>query len=271
MKDPELRSVSSGARGLWIDMLSLMFDCVRRGYLQLHNGNVVTAELLARMTGNSTDDTSRWLQELEYSGVLSRTDDGIIYNRRQVREQTERSKNGDRVTKHRKKQDVTPDVTGCVTDVSNSNSDLSDFVFEVLKTYPNTKHRTKSTYIEEFEIVTAVARDGKELVMAGVRAYGNAVSGWPESERKFTLGLEKFMKTQEYLADPQKWERGTNAGQTSTAQRRVDNTRTNLTNAVRKRAAERTGFSGGEQQNRTDGEPEQRVSEAVRGTVAGGN
>jgi hypothetical protein len=71
-------------------MLSLMFESARRGYLQFNNGKIVSAESLARMTGNSTDDTSCWLRELEYSGVLSRTDDGCIYSRRQVRDESER-------------------------------------------------------------------------------------------------------------------------------------------------------------------------------------
>jgi hypothetical protein len=32
MKDPALRSVSLEARGLWIDMLCLLFESGRRGY-----------------------------------------------------------------------------------------------------------------------------------------------------------------------------------------------------------------------------------------------
>jgi hypothetical protein len=51
MKDPALRSVSIAARGLWIDMLCLMHESDRRGYLQHATGKPVTAEQLARMTG----------------------------------------------------------------------------------------------------------------------------------------------------------------------------------------------------------------------------
>lgn len=91
MKDPELRSVGYSARGLWIDMLSLMHENVRRGYLQL-NGKPVTAEQLARMTGGSTDDVSRLLQELDSSGVYSRTDDGTVFCRRMVRDEQKRAK-----------------------------------------------------------------------------------------------------------------------------------------------------------------------------------
>ena len=128
MKDPELRAVSAGARGLWIDMLSLMFESVRRGYLQFNNGKIVSAENLARMTGNSTDDVSHWLQELETSGVLSRTDDGTIYSRRQVRDETRRANGRERVTKFRRNKDVTQDVTpiydsDSVSDVASQKSE----------------------------------------------------------------------------------------------------------------------------------------------------
>ncbi len=92
MKDPALRSVSIAARGLWIDMLCLMHECDRRGYLQHVTGKPVTAEQLARMTGCSTDELSQLLQELEDSGVFSRTEHGVLYSRRLVRDERLRSK-----------------------------------------------------------------------------------------------------------------------------------------------------------------------------------
>lgn len=89
MKDPALRSVSFAARGLWIDMLMLMHQSPRRGYLQL-NDTPVTAAQLARMTGGATGEVARLLRELEDSGVYSRTDSGTIYNRRMVRDEKKR-------------------------------------------------------------------------------------------------------------------------------------------------------------------------------------
>lgn len=91
MKDTELRSVSSAARGIWIDMLCLMHESGRRGYLQV-NGRPASLEQIARMTGNSTEEAALYLQELIDSGVCSRTKDGIdgdgcIYSRRMVRDE----------------------------------------------------------------------------------------------------------------------------------------------------------------------------------------
>ena len=91
MKDPALRACSIGARGLWADMLCLMFESINRGHLQHATGKPVTAEQLARMTGCSAEEVLRLLQELEDSGVFSRTDNGVIYSRRMVRDEGLRS------------------------------------------------------------------------------------------------------------------------------------------------------------------------------------
>lgn len=85
MKDPALRACSLGARGMWLDLLCLMFECDRRGYLQI-NGKPMSLEQIARSTGCSTDEASRFLQELEDSGVFSRSEHGLIYSRRLVRD-----------------------------------------------------------------------------------------------------------------------------------------------------------------------------------------
>lgn len=89
MKHPGLRSVSLAARGLWIDMLCRMHESDRRGYLQL-NGNLVNAEQLARMTGCSTDECSRLLQELIDSGVCSCTPTGMYFSATMVSDERKR-------------------------------------------------------------------------------------------------------------------------------------------------------------------------------------
>lgn len=90
LKDPAVRSVSLSARGLWIDMLCLMDQSSRRGYLQHATGKPVTAEQLARMTGCSTDDASRLLQELIDSAVCYSTEHGVLYSKRMVADEQKR-------------------------------------------------------------------------------------------------------------------------------------------------------------------------------------
>lgn len=91
LRDPALRSVSSGARGLWMDILCLMWECVPRGHLQTPSGKPYTTEMICRATGNiSKEEVDGWLGELEYSGVLSHTASGVIYSRRMVRDEHKR-------------------------------------------------------------------------------------------------------------------------------------------------------------------------------------
>lgn len=92
MKDPALRACSLAARGLWIDMLCLMFEAPRRGYLQQANGQPTTQPQIARMTGCGSEEAAHLLQELEDSGVLSRTEHGTYFSRRMVRDESRREK-----------------------------------------------------------------------------------------------------------------------------------------------------------------------------------
>lgn len=92
MKAPEVRGLSFAAKGLWIDMLCLMFESPRRGYLQTKTGQPVSLAQLARMTGGATDEVSHLLQELDNAGVYSTHGDGTIYSRRMVRDERKRNK-----------------------------------------------------------------------------------------------------------------------------------------------------------------------------------
>jgi hypothetical protein len=85
MKDPELRSCTAGARGLWVDMMCLMFESSQRGYL-LINGKSPTETQIGRMAGCDTGEVSSYLKELENAGVFSRNGIGVIYSRRIVRD-----------------------------------------------------------------------------------------------------------------------------------------------------------------------------------------
>jgi hypothetical protein len=96
MKDPALRSVSLEARGLWMDMLCLMHESTRRGYLQHSTGKPMSHEQIARMSGCSPEVCARLLEELEETGVFSRENDGTIYSRRMAREALEKDANAER-------------------------------------------------------------------------------------------------------------------------------------------------------------------------------
>jgi len=84
LKDPAVRCCCLAARGLWIDMLCLMYESPQRGRLSLASGDAVSEAMLARMVGASEDEIKTLVGELRACGVFSETDDGVIYSRRMV-------------------------------------------------------------------------------------------------------------------------------------------------------------------------------------------
>src|SRR4051812_15795604 len=75
--DPALRMCSLAARGLWMEMLSIMHEAVPRGSL-LVNGKNMGPKQLANLCGATVRETSALLKELEVAGVFSRAEDGTI-------------------------------------------------------------------------------------------------------------------------------------------------------------------------------------------------
>jgi hypothetical protein len=87
LRDTALRSCSVGARGLWTDMLCLMHEGTPYGFLKV-NHKVILTPNLARMVGATLPETEGWVHELEAAGVFSRDDEGCIFSRRMIRDET---------------------------------------------------------------------------------------------------------------------------------------------------------------------------------------
>jgi hypothetical protein len=84
---------SLAARGLWMEMLSIMHEADPRGSL-LINGNTIGAKQLASLCSATLRETIALLTELEAAGVFSRAENGTIFSRRMKRddEKAERDK-----------------------------------------------------------------------------------------------------------------------------------------------------------------------------------
>jgi hypothetical protein len=89
LRDPGVRSCSLAARGLWIDMLALMHQADRRGYLEHAPGRPITSDQLARVVGVTAEEVDRLLAELEGCNVFSR-DGAAVFSRRMVRDERKR-------------------------------------------------------------------------------------------------------------------------------------------------------------------------------------
>lgn len=85
LADSALRVCGYAARGLWADMLCIMAQADRRGFLEVQ-GQPMTPDLLARLTSGDPAEVKALLAELETAGVFSRDDGGAIYSRRMVKD-----------------------------------------------------------------------------------------------------------------------------------------------------------------------------------------
>jgi len=86
IRSTDLRTCSICARGLWIDMICLMHEGVPYGHLSIGMKPIAPATL-AKLVGEDAKNVSRWLGELEQSGVLSVTEEGCYFSRRMVRDE----------------------------------------------------------------------------------------------------------------------------------------------------------------------------------------
>lgn len=83
--DPGLRMCGFAARGIWMDLLSLMAEAEPFGHL-LVNGKPPTSQQLATMLGGTARQVEALLAELDAAGVPSRTAEGVLFSRRMVRD-----------------------------------------------------------------------------------------------------------------------------------------------------------------------------------------
>jgi len=86
LRDTALRSCSTGARGLWMDMICFMHEGKPYGHLKVGD-KVILPSNLARMVGDNSDVVADWLLELSQAGVYDTTEDGVIFSKRMVRDE----------------------------------------------------------------------------------------------------------------------------------------------------------------------------------------
>jgi hypothetical protein len=103
--DNGVQSLNYYERGVWFEMLCLMHESEQRGKLIL-NGKPMPEESLARLLSLDKQALSKTLATLIDFGVCSRDENGILYSRRMVKDETERQANAERQRRHYQKQQV---------------------------------------------------------------------------------------------------------------------------------------------------------------------
>lgn len=84
--DNGLRLCSLVARGLWIEMMAIMHEGEPYGHLTVQ-GRPISVDMLARLVGEGPTVIKRAMKDLEDNDVFSRTDEGVIFSRRMVRDE----------------------------------------------------------------------------------------------------------------------------------------------------------------------------------------
>ena len=100
-KDPNLSRCSKAAKGVWLDMLCLMFECEDRGVLA-SGGRPWSDSDIAVAVGGDISEVLSCINELIEKGVASRNNAGCVYSRRLVRDEEQRKNHVKRQSKYRK-------------------------------------------------------------------------------------------------------------------------------------------------------------------------
>ena len=83
--DPRLRMCSLAARGLWADIISYMHEGMPYGHLTI-DGVKPDISGVAALVARPISEVKRALSELEKFQVFSRTENGVIFSRRMIRD-----------------------------------------------------------------------------------------------------------------------------------------------------------------------------------------
>lgn len=122
MKDPELCRCSQAARGVWMDVLCLMFECESRGVLASNGEAWTDEEVACSLRGDHTVNL-QCIQELLVKGVARRREgDGAISSSRMVQDERER----ERWRETKQKARMCPDKVPRMSRRSSSSSSSSD-------------------------------------------------------------------------------------------------------------------------------------------------
>lgn len=152
----EIAGCSLAAQGLWLRMIFLMHRSSRYGYLALPNGSSIPQTSVAAQCGIAHEAYETLLLELDSVGKLGRTNDGVIFSRRMVRDEQKRA--GDRGRKRKERSgkcDVTADVTPYVTQPVTPLSEGSSIAIAVTKEQKQKPSRGKRETPTDLDSKTA--------------------------------------------------------------------------------------------------------------------
>jgi hypothetical protein len=225
-KDPCLRRCSKAAKGVWMDMLCLLFECPVRGVFVDAGGKPWSDEEIAEAIGGDVGANLGHIAELVSKGVAQRDTRGAIFSRRMVRDEQNRRSATERKRKERFGHTrVTPTSVNEGEDENGRQSKLFVEVKEFKEKettdhlgsaaeqighlYPANSHLKDRPLplAQQDAIAQAIAKDGADQVLSGTRNFADRVVNWPPAELRFIPNPVKFYSEGQYLKKPEFWER----------------------------------------------------------------
>lgn len=280
MKDFNLRRCSPAARGLWMDVLCLMFDSPWRGKLVTERCDkgvttIVTLTLrdCAEALQGDLRSNMRLLEELVSKGVMKQEQSGIYYSKRLVSDEHQRELDRKRQQKKRDESreshaNVTQPVTresqhsssspsGIKRTLSIANSetlpDDSDLQVErIIRKHPRFEAPEETRKAFVLEAVPEVQRSKNcttqqaiEFLEQKTEEFASWYALWSEDDQKHCRASPRWYAAACYWEKPEMWEQkaklARSADGQSKQQKRVNGTIANATAGAAIAAAIATG------------------------------
>jgi hypothetical protein len=206
LKDPALRRCNHAEKGVWIDMLCLMWENDESRGVLITGSQPWSLEEVACAVGGNLDSTKGHLSSLLSKGVAKRRADGAIYCARMVRDEEKRRSTAQRVRNHRNAcvtHDVThqPPVTLEVEsereDV-HEDSSLEEQCLLVYQEYPRKVGKPAAIS----EIRKALKKVGFDVLSEATKGFARAVEG---KEERYIPHPSTWFHQERYSDDPKTW------------------------------------------------------------------
>lgn len=229
LKDTALRCCSPAARGIWMDMLCMMYEAPQRGVLRTKKGRKLSAISIKILSNSIAGCTPKLIRELIDNGVVRvARKDGALYSKRMIRDELHRrhkAANGQKGGKQKpskpkaKRQANPGSSSSTATSVNNitttttartaaskkttdrppdkpPSAELKTLV-ETWNTFAKQKANDEDIGIE-YAYAQAVARWGCEAVLGAIENYRQALllpqsQAWDRPLGRLFLDIEKFI------------------------------------------------------------------------------
>lgn len=204
VKDPGLRLCTKAAKGLWIDLLCVLWEAEERGVAST-GGVPWSDQQVAAVVGGDTSETSRLLAELFANGVCSRNKSGAILSRRMVRDEDARTYERSRKRKQRKRKQP----SSCPGDVPCDVPALSPYMkydSEISKTHIDSLYEAYPRKIQRPRAIKAIRKALGEapfdVLIAAVQAYAKSVAA---KDRKYIPYPASWFNDRRWEDDRTEW------------------------------------------------------------------